>query len=88
MPAIGWPWSKPTCSTMRGWSAAVEGCRYVLHPASPLGGGSEESLIATARDGALRVLRAAVDAGVDRMVLTSAAERGEPGVVPRARCHR
>ncbi len=61
-----------------GWSAAVEGCRYVLHPASPLGGGSEESLIATARDGALRVLRAAVDAGVDRVVLTSAANAASP----------
>jgi nucleoside-diphosphate-sugar epimerase len=56
-----------------GWEAALDGCRYVIHPASPLGGGDEVALIATARDGALRVLRAAAAAGVERVVLTSAA---------------
>lgn len=56
-----------------GWDVAIDGCRYVIHPASPLGGAAEDRLIATARDGALRVLRAAVDAGVERVVLTSAA---------------
>jgi dihydroflavonol-4-reductase len=56
-----------------GWRAAVAGCRYVIHPASPLGGIPEDLLIATARDGALRVLRAATEVGVERVVLTSAA---------------
>ena len=50
-----------------GWDAAVAGCEYVLHVASPLGGGTagdRDALIAPARDGTLRVLRAAVKAGV------------------------
>ncbi len=57
-----------------GWDAAVAGCDYVLHVASPLGGaGSKDpnSLIGPARDGALRVLRAATKAGVKRVVMTS-----------------
>ena len=57
-----------------GWRSAVEGCRYVLHVASPLPRATvkdENELIVPARDGALRVLRAANDAGVERVVLTS-----------------
>jgi dihydroflavonol-4-reductase len=57
-----------------GWDAAVAGCDYVLHVASPLGGAGShdpDSLIKPARDGALRVLRAAVRAGVKRVVMTS-----------------
>ncbi len=57
-----------------GWTRAVEGCRFVLHVASPLPRGvvkDENELIVPARDGALRVLRAAHDAGVERVVLTS-----------------
>jgi nucleoside-diphosphate-sugar epimerase len=57
-----------------GWPEAMAGCDYVLHVASPLGGGpdaSDETLIPPARDGALRVLRAAVAAGVKRVVMTS-----------------
>src|SRR5262249_3583864 len=57
-----------------GWDAAVVGCEYVLHVASPLGGGTpgdRNSLIAPARDGTLRVLRAAAKAGVKRVVMTS-----------------
>jgi dihydroflavonol-4-reductase len=57
-----------------GWRSALEGCRYVLHVASPLPRGAvkdEDELIVPARDGALRVLRAAKDAGVERVVLTS-----------------
>jgi dihydroflavonol-4-reductase len=57
-----------------GWRDAVQGCRYVMHVASPLPRGvvkDENELIAPARDGALRVLRAAKDAGVARVVLTS-----------------
>ena len=57
-----------------GWAKAVEGCEYVLHVASPFGGSAPEdpkALVAAARDGSLRVLRAARDAGVKRVVLTS-----------------
>jgi dihydroflavonol-4-reductase len=57
-----------------GWSEAVAGCRYVLHVASPFYTVDPEhaqELIGPARDGSLRVLRAARDAGVRRVVLTS-----------------
>lgn len=57
-----------------GWAEAVAGCDYVLHIASPFPAGipkHEDELIVPARDGALRVLRAARDAGVRRVVLTS-----------------
>jgi len=65
----------------RGWDAAVAGCDYVLHVASPLGGGAikdRDALIAPARDGTLRVLRAAAKAGVRRVVMTSAAAAARP----------
>ncbi len=57
-----------------GWNEAVAGCQYVLHVASPFPAGipkNEDEIIVPARDGALRVLRAARDAGVRRVVLTS-----------------
>lgn len=57
-----------------GWNEAVAGCDYVLHVASPFPQGvprDDNELIVPARDGALRVLRAARDAGVKRVVLTS-----------------
>lgn len=58
-----------------GWPAAVADVDYVLHVASPVQPGhvaNEDDLIIPAREGALRVLRAARDAGVGRVVLTSA----------------
>jgi nucleoside-diphosphate-sugar epimerase len=57
-----------------GWPEAVAGCEYVLHVASPFPPNQpkhEDELIAPAREGSLRVLRAARDAGVKRVVLTS-----------------
>lgn len=57
-----------------GWAEAVKGCDYVLHVASPFPAANpkdEDELIVPAREGALRVLRAARDAGVKRVVLTS-----------------
>ncbi|SEO81812.1 NAD-dependent epimerase/dehydratase family protein [Paenibacillus sp. OV219] len=57
-----------------GWGAAVSGCDYVLHVASPLSHDNArdlDSLVGPARDGALRVLRASVKAGVRRVVMTS-----------------
>ncbi|MFI6831364.1 NAD-dependent epimerase/dehydratase family protein [Kribbella sp. NPDC050241] len=64
-----------------GWDAAMQGVDYVLHVASPLGDeGSKDpdALIVPARDGALRVLRAATRAGVKRVVMTSAANAASP----------
>ena len=58
-----------------GWTAAVDGCRYVLHVASPFPATQPkdpDELIVPARDGALRVLQAALGGGVERVVLTSA----------------
>jgi nucleoside-diphosphate-sugar epimerase len=57
-----------------GWAEATAGCRYVLHVASPfppVQPKNPDELIAPARDGALRVLRAALDAGVERVAMTS-----------------
>lgn len=58
-----------------GWAAAADGSDFVLHVASPVHPGhveNEDDLIVPAREGTLRVLRAARDAGVRRVVLTSA----------------
>lgn len=57
-----------------GWREAVRGCRFVLHVASPLPSRPpkhEDELIVPARDGALRVLAAAVAERVERVVMTS-----------------
>ena len=57
-----------------GWAAAVAGCDYVLHVASPFPPQqpeNEDDLIVPAREGTLRVLGAAADAGVHRVVVTS-----------------
>lgn len=64
-----------------GWDAAIMGCDYVLHVASPMGHDAAKdpnALIVPARDGALRVLRAATRAGVDRVVMTSSAVTCRP----------
>jgi dihydroflavonol-4-reductase len=57
-----------------GWDEAVQDCDYVLHVASPfplVQPEDENELIIPARDGSLRVLKAARNAGVKRVVLTS-----------------
>lgn len=59
----------------QGWADATADCAYVLHGASPTPTGtqtSEDDWIRPAVDGNLRVLRAARDARVKRVVLTSA----------------
>jgi nucleoside-diphosphate-sugar epimerase len=64
-----------------GWDEAVAGVDYVLHVASPLGNENTrdaEELIGPARGGALRVLQASVKAGVQRVVMTSAANAASP----------
>ncbi|MFT3696411.1 MAG: aldehyde reductase [Kofleriaceae bacterium] len=58
-----------------GWSEAAKGCDYAIHPASPTPSGDQvrlEEWVKPAVDGNLRVLRASRDAGVKRVVLTSA----------------
>ncbi|GFM17712.1 MULTISPECIES: NAD-dependent epimerase/dehydratase family protein [Mycobacteriaceae] len=57
-----------------GWAAAASGVEHVLHVASPFPAGTprtEDDVIVPAREGTLRVLRAARAAGVKRVVLTS-----------------
>ncbi|WP_461125756.1 SDR family oxidoreductase [Spirosoma aerophilum] len=57
-----------------GWNEAAHGCTYVLHVASPfplVQPEDENELIIPAREGSLRVLRAARKAGVKRVVMTS-----------------
>lgn len=58
----------------KGWAEAMAGCSHVAHIASPFPPAApkhEDELIVPARDGALRALRAAKEAGVSRFVLTS-----------------
>jgi nucleoside-diphosphate-sugar epimerase len=58
----------------QGWAEAVDGCDYVLHVASPFPPAQPkdpDELIVPARDGTLRVLRASLAAGVERVVVTS-----------------
>jgi dihydroflavonol-4-reductase len=57
-----------------GWEEAAGGCDYVLHVASPfppVQPQDPDELIVPAREGTLRVLRAAAGAGVERVVVTS-----------------
>jgi dihydroflavonol-4-reductase len=57
-----------------GWAEAVAGCDYVLHVASPfppVQPKDPDELIVPAREGTLRVLRAALDANAKRVVVTS-----------------
>ena len=67
----------------------LHGADYVLHVASPISAvnpKSDDELVRPARDGTLRVLKAARDAGVKRVVMTSSmaaiafgrGERAEP----------
>jgi nucleoside-diphosphate-sugar epimerase len=55
-----------------GWAAAMAGCEEVHHVASPMIHSDDpDEVIIPARDGTLRALRAARDAGARRVVLTS-----------------
>ncbi len=67
-----------------GWDTAVAGCDYVLHVAAPVGVHAPRDpnvLIVPTRDGALRVLRAACRAQVQRVVMTSAIEACRPPLI-------
>jgi nucleoside-diphosphate-sugar epimerase len=55
-----------------GWAAALDGCAEVCHVASPMiHPANPDEVVVPARDGTVRVLRAARDAGARRVVLTS-----------------
>lgn len=61
-------------TTDKNWDVAVKDCNYVLHVASPFPAGEPKNpndLIIPAKEGTLRVLRAAKNAGVKRVVMTS-----------------
>ncbi|MER0239405.1 aldehyde reductase [Fulvimarina sp. MAC8] len=57
-----------------GWGEILRDCRYVIHCASPFPSFQPKDkfgLVPIARDGTLRVLKAAKEAGAERIVLTS-----------------
>lgn len=69
-----------------GWPEAVDGCDFVLHVASPTltrAPRNDDEMVRPAVDGTLRVLRAARDAGVQRVVMTSAIGAIAYGHAPR-----
>ena len=58
----------------RGWDEALDGCTFVLHIASPFllaEPKDENELITPAVEGTKRVIKAAIKAGIKRLVLTS-----------------
>src|SRR5438067_9041978 len=70
-----------------GWAEAVAGCGGVLHVASPFPPEQPkdpDELIVPARDGALRVIRASLAAGVERIVMTSSVAAVRHGRPPSA----
>lgn len=57
-----------------GWAEAMRGCRYVMHVASPVPGSppkDPQTVIRPAREGTVRVLKAAIAAKIERVVMTS-----------------
>lgn len=69
------------------WTEALHGVEFVLHVASPFPADEPkdpQELIVPARDGALRVLRAARAAGVSRVVMTSSFAAVGYGIPDRA----
>lgn len=63
-----------------GWREGIKGSAGVIHVASPLGHGTETAaeLVNVAQNGALNVLRAAKDVGVNRIVMTSSEAASTP----------
>jgi dihydroflavonol-4-reductase len=89
--ASGLQFAECDLSNDAGWRDAVAGCDAVLHVASPFPAVApklDDELVRPAREGALRVLRAARDAGVSRVVLTSSLAAVSTGTIIRARSAR
>lgn len=63
------------------WDAAVQGCTYVLHIASPflLGSPTEDQVVKPALQGTMNVLEAVLKHGVKKVVLTSSIVAMAPG---------
>ena len=69
-----------------GWDGAMSGCRAVVHTASPFPVSQPKDkfgLVPAARDGTIRVCRAAAREGVGRVVLTSSVASVLYGHPPR-----
>jgi dihydroflavonol-4-reductase len=72
--AAGLEFVEADLSSDAGWHEAAKDCEFVQHIASPFPAvhpKDEDELIRPARDGAVRVLKAAKAAGVKRVVMTS-----------------
>jgi nucleoside-diphosphate-sugar epimerase len=70
-----------TLTRDEGWIEAATGVDYVLHIASPVfvaEPANADEMIVPARDGALRVIGAAIKAGVKRVVMTSSVAATAP----------
>lgn len=79
-------WFQADLNHDQGWQEAVNGCDYVLHVASPVPLSmpkNENELINPAKEGSLRVLRAAAAAKVKRVVLTSSVAAVSSGSTSR-----
>ena len=67
-------WVSADLTKDEGWSEAVKGCDYVMHVASPVAleePKDENDLIVPAKEGTMRVLKAAAEEGIKKIVLTS-----------------
>lgn len=64
----------------KNWVENIQGADGVIHVASPMGNGTQsiEELVSVAKNGALTVLKAANDAGVKRVVMTSSQAASTP----------
>ena len=57
-----------------GWNEAMQGCKYIMHIASPFPfkvSNDREKLLPVAVDGTLRVLKASLNASVEQIIITS-----------------
>ncbi|HUN33074.1 MAG TPA: NAD-dependent epimerase/dehydratase family protein [Trebonia sp.] len=73
-----------------GWAQAVDGCDYVLHVASPIpfkAPKHEDELLRPAVDGTRRVLTAAGQAGIKRVVYTSTLDAATRNRATAGRIH-
>ena len=73
-PGDAWSFVEAELTVPKGWDAAMEGVRYVLHVASPIPSSMPkhpDDLIVPAREGTMNVMRAASRASVQRVVQTS-----------------
>ncbi|MEM6383861.1 MAG: aldehyde reductase [Pseudomonadota bacterium] len=71
-----------------GWEGVMEGCSALLHTASPFPlqqPKNEDEIIRPAVEGTLRALKAAKDAGIERVVLTSSAVAVMYGELPASK---